>query len=391
MQSNIYKGAVDLFLQLSQQWFFCNESKPVEGLFGLSLILILERCKMIGRLAVVCALISLFTAVDSYHHASRAFRPNTHFNRALYIGSTTCIHSLPLSASPTVSSTKPLDAPNSEIWWQEGLKFGCTACGKCCQNEGEVWMDSDEFADLTIHLEESPKNVLEKYSEKVMNGWVKMKSKGSDSQNPSDVIDSNRCIFLGENGKECSIYELRPTQCRTYPFWPRLLESSESWEEESVSVRDKENILDENIPTESILHSSSNENGGTAESIKNDVDVGSTVNIENEGIISSGEMNKIKNKKYWTPTTGGCEGIGQPDTPLIGTRTIHRNQELYKMYTEKFPFSGKVGEREKLLEKTNIIHVRTYVLIVSIAQYSFSCVCIDCLFLPFSIFFLFCF
>ena len=33
-------------------------------------------------------------------------------------------------------------------------------------------------------------------------------------------------MFL-EDGYRCSIYNARPTQCRTYPFWPRFVQSPE--------------------------------------------------------------------------------------------------------------------------------------------------------------------
>eukprot|EP00571_Detonula_confervacea_P017134 CAMPEP_0172312994 /NCGR_PEP_ID=MMETSP1058-20130122/19059_1 /TAXON_ID=83371 /ORGANISM="Detonula confervacea, Strain CCMP 353" /LENGTH=180 /DNA_ID=CAMNT_0013026569 /DNA_START=203 /DNA_END=745 /DNA_ORIENTATION=- len=41
------------------------------------------------------------------------------------------------------------------------------------------------------------------------------------------------CVFLDPVGK-CGIYDVRPVQCSTYPFWPSLLESQEDWEDESV-------------------------------------------------------------------------------------------------------------------------------------------------------------
>ena len=41
------------------------------------------------------------------------------------------------------------------------------------------------------------------------------------------------CVFLDRvtvPGKAlCSLYEARPTQCRTWPFWPELLESEKTW------------------------------------------------------------------------------------------------------------------------------------------------------------------
>ena len=167
-----------------------------------------------------------------------------------------CSPSRQITTQITASAVAPVV---SDIWWKEGLKFGCTACGRCCQNEGEVWLDADEFADLSTNLKEDPQDVLDKYAEKTMSGWVKMKNQVSDDPKISD-----RCIFLGPDGKQCSIYESRPIQCRTYPFWPRLLSTPEEWAKEAVQP--------------------------------------DTVLIE-EG----------SSERHWAPATGGCEGKTECD------------------------------------------------------------------------------
>jgi Fe-S-cluster containining protein len=41
------------------------------------------------------------------------------------------------------------------------------------------------------------------------------------------------CIFLKEG--RCSVYDARPIQCRTYPFWPAIMDDAESWKEEGQS------------------------------------------------------------------------------------------------------------------------------------------------------------
>jgi hypothetical protein len=40
------------------------------------------------------------------------------------------------------------------------------------------------------------------------------------------------CVFL-QDGKRCGIYSARPTQCRTFPWWPGNLESESEWIEAS--------------------------------------------------------------------------------------------------------------------------------------------------------------
>lgn len=39
------------------------------------------------------------------------------------------------------------------------------------------------------------------------------------------------CVFWTEAG--CSVYEARPVQCSTYPFWSTLVETEGSWREEA--------------------------------------------------------------------------------------------------------------------------------------------------------------
>jgi len=41
------------------------------------------------------------------------------------------------------------------------------------------------------------------------------------------------CIFLTEKG--CSVYEGRPEQCRTYPFWSSIVEDKAAWDAEMAS------------------------------------------------------------------------------------------------------------------------------------------------------------
>ncbi len=110
------------------------------------------------------------------------------------------------TAVTAMSTTVP--AP----WWaekSEGLKFKCTECGKCCQNEGEVWMDPAEFSAVAAFLNISIKSLLLNYSEQIVGGWAKMTNKKDASGNP------DKCIFLGADRKSCTIYPVRPNQCRT--------------------------------------------------------------------------------------------------------------------------------------------------------------------------------
>ena len=39
------------------------------------------------------------------------------------------------------------------------------------------------------------------------------------------------CVFLKDN--KCSVYEGRPTQCRTWPFWPEVMKPK-AWRRDVV-------------------------------------------------------------------------------------------------------------------------------------------------------------
>ena len=39
------------------------------------------------------------------------------------------------------------------------------------------------------------------------------------------------CVFFDNGTRKCAVYEYRPRQCRTWPFWNSNLRSPETWQE----------------------------------------------------------------------------------------------------------------------------------------------------------------
>ncbi len=105
-------------------------------------------------------------------------------------------------------------------WYQNGLRFKCTGCGKCCTGSpGYVWLSKEEMQAIANHL-----NIT---IERFMRTYIRQKEgRYSLIEKPSLNFD---CVFL--KGTRCSIYEVRPQQCRTYPWWIGNLKSKECWEE----------------------------------------------------------------------------------------------------------------------------------------------------------------
>jgi uncharacterized protein len=113
--------------------------------------------------------------------------------------------------------------PKPPPWFAPGLRFECTACGKCCANHGEfsyVYSSREEREALARHFGLSRAAFEARYCDDV-EGGLSFKSR------------EDACIFL-KAGK-CSVYELRPAQCRTFPFWPELLVDEDTWQRDVAS------------------------------------------------------------------------------------------------------------------------------------------------------------
>ena len=109
----------------------------------------------------------------------------------------------------------------------EGLDFACTGCSKCCKVKGTVTATNEEVDAMAkvagIPLDEfSQLHVLRNDEE-----YASLRSRrGFDG--------SETCTLLGEDGR-CTVYDARPLQCRTYPFWSELLSSRDAWDREAVA------------------------------------------------------------------------------------------------------------------------------------------------------------
>lgn len=111
-------------------------------------------------------------------------------------------------------------------WFDPGLKFKCTGCGKCCTGEaGFVFLSPEDIERLSAHLQITTKEFVQKYT-RIVNAQIAL----LDSKNAE-------CIFLKEN--RCNVYEARPVQCRTFPWWLQNIRSPEAWAE---AARDCEGI-----------------------------------------------------------------------------------------------------------------------------------------------------
>jgi Fe-S-cluster containining protein len=107
-----------------------------------------------------------------------------------------------------------------------GLRFGCTQCGNCCTGPpGAVWFTRQEGLAMAAALNLSEQAFLAQYAHKIDGHWSLIEKQ---------IEQGFDCVFLdrvSQPGKAvCSMYHARPSQCRTWPFWPENLNSRRQWE-----------------------------------------------------------------------------------------------------------------------------------------------------------------
>jgi len=110
-------------------------------------------------------------------------------------------------------------------WYVSGLAFECQQCGRCCEGpeEGYVWVTREEIAAIAAHLHLPKEQFRNRYARRVATRYSLIERK-----------DNRDCIFLetGPDGQHrCRIYTVRPTQCRTWPFWAANLRTPDAWAE----------------------------------------------------------------------------------------------------------------------------------------------------------------
>lgn len=106
-------------------------------------------------------------------------------------------------------------------WYRDGLRFKCTGCGDCCTGApGFVWVNQQEIDALAEALGFDDSAAFEdKYVRQI------------GIRRSLVEFPNGDCVFFDNGTRKCAVYEYRPRQCRTWPFWDSNLKSEESWQE----------------------------------------------------------------------------------------------------------------------------------------------------------------
>ncbi len=104
-------------------------------------------------------------------------------------------------------------------FYREGIRFECQGEGKCCVSRGiygYVYLSFNDRRRLAAHFGISLTDFTARYTTKEDGHYLL-------------TYSDKDCPFLKEN--RCQVYEARPWQCRTWPFWPENMETG-VWERE---------------------------------------------------------------------------------------------------------------------------------------------------------------
>jgi uncharacterized protein len=108
--------------------------------------------------------------------------------------------------------------------YENGLRFECTRCSRCCRHTpGYVFLSEKDVARFTRALRVSRDEFLRTYCRRV--------SLGIANRISLKEMPNYDCVFWKDGG--CSVYEARPLQCRAYPFWSSNVASPEAWAEQA--------------------------------------------------------------------------------------------------------------------------------------------------------------
>ena len=113
----------------------------------------------------------------------------------------------------------------SAPWFKDGVPFRCLGpeCGDCCSGKhgpGAVWVNAKEMAALAQHLGLGFDDFTRRYVRSINGEYSLVEKPNFD------------CAFY-EAAKGCTVYAARPSQCRTYPFWSKVMAAKLKWDSEA--------------------------------------------------------------------------------------------------------------------------------------------------------------
>jgi Fe-S-cluster containining protein len=109
---------------------------------------------------------------------------------------------------------------DQQPWYKDGLRFKCTGCGDCCTGSpGYVWVNQAEINAMAALLGLEIADFETRFVRQI------------GVRRSLIEFPNYDCVFLDSKTRKCQVYEHRPRQCRTWPFWKSNLSSPKAWDE----------------------------------------------------------------------------------------------------------------------------------------------------------------
>jgi Fe-S-cluster containining protein len=96
----------------------------------------------------------------------------------------------------------------------------CEDCaGYCCTGEsGYTWVSEQEITRIADYLGQDIDSFVGDYLVRVGSRFCVREVK---------IQGGFYCLFFDEKKRQCAIYDVRPAQCRTFPFWEYFRDNPE--------------------------------------------------------------------------------------------------------------------------------------------------------------------
>lgn len=108
-------------------------------------------------------------------------------------------------------------------FFDSGLRFSCKKCSNCCRGgPGNVFLSQNDLTKLAEWFNLSESDFVKGFCRKAT--W-------RDGSSVVSLLEKENfdCIFW-DGG--CTVYEVRPVQCVTYPFWKWVIDDESTWRSE---------------------------------------------------------------------------------------------------------------------------------------------------------------
>jgi Fe-S-cluster containining protein len=106
--------------------------------------------------------------------------------------------------------------------------FSCSRCSSCCRYEsGFVFLSEHDVAELCRFSNVKKDEFIALYCR-----WVPY----YDAHYALSLKEKSNydCVFFDAAADGCAVYEARPVQCQTYPFWTHITASKEAWRDSAA-------------------------------------------------------------------------------------------------------------------------------------------------------------